>query len=41
MKFLQPLEDFSGNFIQTHYLGFEVYYRRSIFENNNFEIVGV
>ncbi|CAF0922384.1 unnamed protein product [Rotaria sordida] len=28
MRFLQPLEDFSGNFIQTHYLGFEVYYRR-------------
>ncbi|CAF3365910.1 unnamed protein product [Rotaria socialis] len=28
MRFLQPLEDFSGNFIRTHYLGFEVYYRR-------------
>jgi len=31
MRFLQPLEDFSGHFIQTHYLGFEVYYRRSMF----------
>ncbi|CAF0974034.1 unnamed protein product [Adineta steineri] len=28
MRFLQPLEDFSGNFVQTHYLGFQVYYRR-------------
>ncbi|CAF1526923.1 unnamed protein product, partial [Adineta ricciae] len=28
MRFLQPLEDFSGNSLQTHYLGFEVYYRR-------------
>ena len=28
MRFLQPLEDFSGNFFDTHFLGFEVYYRR-------------
>ncbi|CAF3920737.1 unnamed protein product, partial [Rotaria magnacalcarata] len=28
MRFLQPLEDFSSNFLETHYLGFEVYYRR-------------
>ncbi|CAF0981001.1 unnamed protein product [Rotaria sordida] len=28
MRFLQPLEDFSANFLETHYLGFEVYYRR-------------
>jgi len=31
MKFLQPLEDFSSNFLETHYLGFEVYYRRKKF----------
>jgi hypothetical protein len=31
MKFLQPLEDFSSNFLETHYLGFEIYYRRSKF----------
>ena len=38
MRFLQPLEDFSGNFLETHYLGFEVYYRRSMFnENLNFD----
>jgi hypothetical protein len=30
MRFLQPLEDFSANFLETHYLGFEVYYRRSM-----------
>ena len=30
MRFLQPLEDFSSNFLETHCLGFEVYYRRSI-----------
>ena len=29
MKFLQPLEDFSPNYLETHYLGFEIYYRRS------------
>ena len=29
MRFLQPLQDFSSNFLETHYLGFEVYYRRS------------
>jgi N-alpha-acetyltransferase 15/16, NatA auxiliary subunit len=28
MRFLQPLEDFAGNFLETHYLGFEVHYRR-------------
>ncbi|CAF1021988.1 unnamed protein product [Adineta steineri] len=28
MRFLQPLEDFAANFLDTHYLGFEVYYRR-------------
>lgn len=28
MRFLQPLEDFAANFLETHYLGFEVYYRR-------------
>jgi hypothetical protein len=38
MRFLQPLEDFSGNFLETHYLGFEVYYRRSMLnENLNFD----
>ncbi|UJR23099.1 hypothetical protein I4U23_026122 [Adineta vaga] len=31
MRFLQPLEDFSANFLETHYLGFEVYYRRKKF----------
>ncbi len=34
MKFLQPLEDFSSNFLETHYLGFEVYYRRSMLITN-------
>ena len=29
MKFLQPLEDFASNSLETHHLGFEVYYRRS------------
>lgn len=29
MRFLQPLEDFASNSIETHHLGFEVYYRRS------------
>lgn len=28
MRFLQPLEDFAANSLETHYLGFEVYYRR-------------
>ncbi|CAF1077117.1 unnamed protein product [Didymodactylos carnosus] len=28
MRFLQPLEDFSQSSLETHYLGFEVYYRR-------------
>jgi len=28
MRFLQPLEDFASNSIETHHLGFEVYYRR-------------
>ena len=31
MRFLQPLEDFAANALDTHYLGFEVYYRRSRF----------
>lgn len=35
MRFLQPLEDFSSNFIQTHILGFEVYYRRSTFPRDH------
>jgi hypothetical protein len=35
MRFLQPLEDFSGSFLQTHYLGFEVYYRRSMLHEGN------
>ena len=33
MRFLQPLEDFSSNFLDTHYLGFEVYYRRRRFRS--------
>lgn len=28
MRFLQPLEDFAGQSFETHFLGFEVYYRR-------------
>jgi len=31
MRFLQPLEDFAGQSFETHFLGFEVYYRRRKF----------